>query len=529
MSKRLMICLLLLLITIPIRGQESPTPTPTPSRPVATSTPRPDVPDYIYDWREEVLYPVAVYFFLVIDRPLTAIQDVRLVMIVADEATPRILEFADVQPAATVTSPFTEFNLVWRVPPDNPLPLNAQVEYEWQVRLSETETTSVTGVFAYQHPNITWILDRDPQNRLDLLMPQLHNLTPTIVRQRINPIIDRLSQNTGTSQRFRFLLENPDYVFDPCTNQRTITSRDNKIDVPCDVSILNNLLTRLGYTRLTSQTTLLDRIIPTIAEAFYAPLWVNSDFPEWFKQGILLMYAPGDKQYFLDAVKSASRTNTLFTLEQMNTFDEARAVLWRSQSYVMTLYMAQRIGFPALFDIARNDTTTASIPFLQRYQNAMNASLDALLPTINNWIFTIQATSAASVTIYGDPTPFPSATPSETPFPPTPTDTPTNTATPTPTPTVTGVLTATPIPSRTPTNTVVVTPSITPRPAGFRDPAPPLPTLPRTEQPTPFPSIEGDIQATTDSGVLVSVVLGLALIGLSVLFLIYWWTERKSS
>jgi hypothetical protein len=195
----------------------------------------------------------------------------------------------------------------------------------------------------------------------------------------------------------------------------------------------------------------------------------------------------------------------------------------------MTLYMAQRIGFPALFDIARNDTTTASIPFSQRYQNAMNAPLDALLPTINNWIFTLQATSAASVTIYGDPTPLPSATPSETPFPPTPTDTPTNTATPTPTPTVTGVLTATPIPSLTPTHTVAVTPSITPRPAGFRDPAPPLPTLPRTEQPTPFPPIEGDIQATTDSGVLVSVILGLALIGLSVLFLIYWWTERKTS
>jgi hypothetical protein len=56
-----------------------------------------------------------------------------------------------------------------------------------------------------------------------------------------------------------------------------------------------------------------------------------------------------------------------------------------------------------------------------------------------------------------------------------------------------------------------------------------LPTLPPIElAPTPFPAIEGDIEATTDSGVLVTVILALAMVALAILFAIYWRTERKS-
>ena len=552
MFKRVLMGLLLLFISLPIVAQdntpptptlplvfpsptpietETPTITPTFGTPTNTPTPRPNVPDYIYDWREELLYPVGVHFFLVIDRPLSAVLDVRLIINIEGETEPRILEFADIRTYATVTDPFTELNVVWRIPPDNPLALNVLVNYEWQVSLSETQITTIPGVFAYQNPQSEWVLDVDSQNRLDLLMPLVNNLTPDALRQRINPIYERLVQNTGRTLRFRVMLENAQYPFDPCTSAQTISNKTGDIETPCDGTVLNSYLRQIGYTRLTGQASLSDQLIPYIIESFYAPLWANSDYPAWFRQGILLMYTPTDKQYALENVKEASRTNTLFSLDQMNRLDETRPELWRSQSYVMTLYMAQRIGFSGLFDVARAQTISETpISFVRRYQTAMNAPLEALLPTLNNWIFTIQAESASAVTIYGDPTPIPSPTPSVTPFPPTSTPTFTETPTNTPTATVTGVQTATPIPSLTPTNTPIFTPSVTPRPAGFRDTPPPLPTLPPLDaQPTPFPPIEGDIQATTDSGVMVTLILGLALFGLAILFGIYWFMERKSS
>ena len=553
MIKKLLILIVVLCMGSPILAQEGETPTPPPSpelvfptetpivtttpsitptlgTPTATLTPRPDVPDYIYDWHEELLYPVVVYFFLVIDRPLTDFQDIQLVMTVEGETEPRILQLADLRPFITVSDFYTEFKVIWQIPLQNPFPFNALVSYEWQITVSETEITRVPGVFAYTNPQTEWVLDVDPQNRLDLLIP-VTEITADQIRRRINPLYDQLSQNTGLTPRFRFVLQNDDYHFDPCVDTEVIESIEGDIEVQCNTTVLSTVISRLGYTPLMGQTSLTTPIISTMIEAFYAPLWSVSDLPAWFKQGISMLYLQTDKQSALETVKSASRTNTLFTLDQMNISDE-RSDLWRSQSFVMTLYMAHRIGFPALFQIARGNTnngTPAPTLFNQTYQTAMGAPLEALLPTVNNWIFTDQAQSAASASIYAEPTPIPSATPSETAFPPTPSDTPTNTPTNTPTATVTGVLTATPLPSLTPTISPTPRPAtITPRPAGFRDPAPPLPTLPPiVGEATPFPPIEGDIQATTDSGVLVTVILALAMVGLAILFAIYWRTERN--
>lgn len=195
---------------------ETPTATPTLGAPTPTFTPRPDVPDYVYDWHEELLYPVAVYFFLVIDRPLTAIQDIRLVLTVEGEVESRILEFAEIALSTTVREPFTEFKLVWLIPPQNPLPLNALIEYEWQVTLSETQSTRIPGVFAYQNPQIQWVVDIDPQNQIDLLMPVLEDLTPAGIRNRFTPIYDQLTRNTGSNTRFRFALQSDDYPFEFC-------------------------------------------------------------------------------------------------------------------------------------------------------------------------------------------------------------------------------------------------------------------------------------------------------------------------
>ncbi|HRF94393.1 MAG TPA: hypothetical protein PLZ51_04325, partial [Aggregatilineales bacterium] len=461
MIKKLLILIVILCISSPILAQEGETPTPTPSpivvfptetptetttpsitptlgTPTATPTPRPDVPDYIYDWREELLYPVVVYFFLVIDRPLTDFQDIQLVMTAEGEAEPRILTLAELQPFITVSDLYTEFKVIWQIPPQNPFPLNALVSYEWQITLSETEITRVPGVFAYTNPKTEWVLDVDPQNRLDLLMP-VTDTTADQIRSRINPLYEQLSQNTGFTPRFRFVIQNDDYLFDPCADAEVIESIQGDIEVQCNTDVLNTVISRLEYTLLTGQTSLTSPIIPIMIETFYAPLWNVSDLPAWFKQGISMLYLQTDKQNALETVKLASRANTLFTLDQMNILDD-RSDLWRSQSFVMTLYMAQRIGFPALFQIARgtsNNGTPAPILFNQTYQTAMGAPLEALLPTVNNWIFTDQAQAAASASIYAEPTPIPSATPSETAFPPTPSDTPTNTPTNTPTATVT--------------------------------------------------------------------------------------------
>jgi len=543
MLKKLLILLVLWCVSMPALAQEeteqpSPTPTidatsetptatPTLGTPTPTFTPRPDVPAYIYDWREELLYPVAVYFFLVIDRPLNTIQDIKLMMTVQGEAEPRLLEFAQIQSFVTVDDPYTEFKLVWLIPPQNPLPLNARVNYEWQITLSETEITSVPGVFAYQHPQIEWVIDTDSQSWLDLLLPVVDGLSSDDIRRRYTPVYEQLSGNTGFSPRFQFALQNDEYKLDPCLEGESIISSSGDVEVACNPDVLNNMLARMGYTLLTDDTSFITRITPTLIDNFYAPLWLNHDSPPWFRQGITMLYTQVDKGFALDLVKSASRTNTLFSLDEMNSIPDERRDLWYAQSYIMTIYMANRMGLTTVFDLAKNPLSEPNA-FELAYQTGMNASLEALMPTLNQWIFTDQAQSVASVSLYDEPTPIPSPTPSETAFPPTPTNTATNTSTATATATVTGVLSATPLPTFTPTiSPTPRPPTITPRPAGFRDPVPAMPTLePLPVDATPFPPIEGDIQATSDSGVLVTVILALALVALAILFAVYWRTER---
>ncbi len=225
--------------------------------------------------------------------------------------------------------------------------------------------------------------------------------------------------------------------------------------------------------------------------------------PLWFRRGLALFTLPTNKLNMLEPAQRASRSNSLFTLDEMNAEPTQDAELWRAQSYGMVLYIAQQAGVQGLFELARNPGES----FADTYQRAMGQPLSNLISSWQRWLFTSSAEAAYAYFPQLATTPTPSFTP--TPTQPRPTATPTATNTPTITPSVTN--TGIPeriLPTLTPTRTPTDAPaSVTPRPAGSL----------RTPTPTPTPT--STLPGGQSTGFAALAVIFLLLAGLSVIYL----------
>jgi hypothetical protein len=281
-----------------------------------------------------------------------------------------------------------------------------------------------------------------------------------------------LEANTGRSLEAHLLI----YPFDPgCTpgdNPDTRIARGQSgATVLCDAGIAEAVLAGYELLFLQPDITPEDLAVSTLVRAAYAPLWDGKGVPFWFADGLAQFYAPTPKNAFLPPVQQAARDNRLLSLAEMNA--EAQATLWRAQSLGMILYIADKIGYRGLYDLARVDAD-----FSSAYEDALGTPLSSLLPAWQQWIFSRNAELVYGITPYSPPTP----TPTDTPIPsPTPTVSPTASMTPTPTPAPThtprGVRTFVPAPTVTPSTTPTpLPPTITPRPPGSLPTITPTPT-----------------------------------------------------
>ncbi len=250
-----------------------------------------------------------------------------------------------------------------------------------------------------------------------------------------------------------------------------------------------------------------DYVVGALVREAYAPLWEGKAPPEWFVDGLAEFYAPSPKNVLLPPVQQAARDGTLLSLSEMETAQAQPSALWRAQSFGMILYIADTIGFPGLFDLARVDAGD----FDAAYGQAMPISPDALIPAWQQWIFSRNAEAVYGLTPYQPPTPTPSVTP-------TPSDTPLPSATPTASPTLTLTPSTTPTPSNTPrgyVGTYTPPPTVTPSPTDTPAPATitPLPpgSLP-TITPTPTPLEAAVAQPTVQAGAITFLVLLLGLL-----------------
>lgn len=496
---------------------ESLTPTPTASAtetPLPTMTPRPEVAEFIFDWQEEVIYPEGIWFKLVVDRPLDEIATISLTLAVSGEATPRVIDFGTILESVEVSDPFTDIELLWRVPQNNPIPLLSRVDYNWTVILQSEESEDVPGVTAYIPPgqdDLAWTLSPGPTNAINFIIPVAIGATTDVVRTNLRFTYERLSDQIGTRPTFNYALTSPEFSLDPCAAQEVVVGVRSGVEVDCRDGLVDAVLRDMGFASVELPSldafTIQGRLVQDIVSGFYANAWQGSDVPAWFRVGFAYFYTPEDKRGLLLQTQSAIRSGTLLTLNQMVERDTLDTLTWDSQAYTMVLYIADQAGVDGLERLAQGEPPLEGQPvrsFAERYAQITGQELGGLLPTLENWALSEVAERGASLDLYRGPTLVPTPTASNTPFPPSPTPTFTHTPTATPTPTVTGFLTATPLPTLTPIPTATPgDPTITPLPADF--------VFPTAPPPTPAP-----VSASTSDDGSTDQTLGIFLLGAAV-------------
>lgn len=454
---------------------EPPTPTATP-----------DVPEHIFSWSAQVLFPQAVRFTITIDRPRTQINALTLT-IVPENRSPEVI---DVPLGTSVISPvdaaFTEFAVIWDTPTTG-LPMFSAIEYSWQVVTTQDAVATVPGAVEFTDTRTQWIVDEDPDGVLNLVIPA-GGLSASAIRNGLRPTYQRLVENTGRDTSLTAILFNNQIPVGCARNNAgepvIIVNFVEGGEIPCDLNRAQAVyrasdMTVMDYTVSGGLVQVQTLLIDYFFDALYTPIWQESGVPVWFRAGLRQFYSPVSHRNLLPILQTAGRARGLLSLNVMNLEPSVNnAELWQAQSYGMVLFIADEIGVPALFELAREAPDGDS--FATAYESAMGQSLELLMVQMQNWLFTGGIEGLFAYSMYADTTPTPEPTRTFTPFPPTPTFTatvtltPTNTPTRTPTATVTGVLSQTPLPSLTPSDTPVPpTPSNTPRPAGSLVDAPP--------------------------------------------------------
>lgn len=472
--------LVLAAVSLPVSAQES-TPEPSPTqRPV----------EYIYAWSARLAYPSHIVFEVVVDRP---VDDVALLLLNLDgDEMP--FEQISISPedAFVFSDTFSVFQYVWPIPVETAPPFLSEITYQWDVLVSGGQSASVEGTLIYADPRTSWTLDEDPDDRLNILFPDVllppeveegtptpdipesEQLLPATLRDAVAPTLDLLAANTDFLPEFTVVLfAETALPLNPCADPALIRPVDERSGEPppCDIAPLEEAFAGAFLIPVESAqatiTSMSYALVNALVEQTYALLWQGIDVPAWFAVGLREFYQPNSKTAFQATLQAASRAGTLRSLNAMHVppSEADEVALWQAQSYGMVLYIADQIGVPELFALARD--LEAAPDFETAYEEAVGRPLAALLPNLGNWVFTGGADSDFQYIPYlaATPSPTPSITP--TPFPPTPTFTPTATITLTPTATVTGFLTATPLPSLTPTPSLTAAPpTITPRPPG---------------------------------------------------------------
>ena len=457
----------LLLFSMPGLAQDE-TPTPT----------APPLPEPVVTFDTHFLYPAALHVNLSMELPVSQIEIAVLVIEPGTNAQTSIV--IDLEEDITIGDPFTVFDFVWLIPPENPPEFLSIVDYQMQIVLENGRNIILDDEFIFADPEIDWQRDDDPEGRFDFLYPADTVDVPRL-RDDLNDAYGLLADNTGRTVDFRLALFDDEHPLDPCgdapAETTTLVSDINGREVECPGGIVSEAVENLGYElfevgSLRSGTTA--TITQALIERFYAPLWRNGDVPVWVQAGITEFYLYGSSAN-VEFARTLVRNQNSYSLDELNNPNDDNRQ--QAQAYTMLLYVADQAGLDAVYTLARGSVEEGET-FEETYARVVGQPLEALIPSWRNWIFRQSALDAASINVYAGPTASPTPSATATPFPPSPTFTPTNTPTATPTPTVTGVLSATPLPS--------LTPSFTP--------------VPNTASPTPRSAMAAFAEATTLAG-----------------------------
>jgi hypothetical protein len=470
---------------------------------------------YIFNFENEIIYPMGVRFKIILSRPPEGLRGVTL-RVEANGLEPETFEVEWDEPISSSPS-HTELAYVWTAPENAPLRLfsDEDIIFEWNSVDDAGLTARARDVVMFRDERVNWVQDEDPLGHLNLTA-SVDGPSARQIRQNVLLPYNLMSANAGSTPTFNILLYPADIDPSGCVMVRDEDTGEDVLAavgpvsgewIPCDPQRAAAIIAASGFelVQIDGAAGAQGALVRFLTPRFYEPLWGGADVPDWFLTGLTWFYQPASKTVLMLSVRDAARVDGLLPLDAMAT--EQTDTLYNAQSFAMVLYIADQIGVDGLFGLASAIPNAESFP--AAYEAAMGRTLNALLPNLRQWVFTSQADSAFNYTPYLADTPTPLPSPTHTLVPPTATDTAQPTATVTVTPSVTGVLSPT---TRTPPPTLTFTPApatVTPRPAGSLS----------TPTPVPVNVLESPVNRVG--------VIAILLIVLAIIVLIYWLVSRR--
>jgi hypothetical protein len=408
----------------------------------AQGSPTPDT-GYIFGYRSEIVFPAAVRFVVGLNAALDQIEAVSLTvrqqsgLDLTFEVDPQdnLLETAGV---------VTQFLYIWDLS-TGPVPVPFEpLDFLWQVETKDGQVSKAAAEFLFVDDGRgPWQVAGDPPLIVHWLNP---HLAGPAIRNEVMGVYGLLNRYTGQVSSFQFVVYDPNtpmcqQVRSPETNQlvSVVTSREDNSQYPCSVDAFQQVYARAGLIFVQRPTfgfsELEDLLIARMVRNTYTALWQNAVVPAWFASGLAFMYRLHPSMSTLEVVRDAARTESLLSLSGLasevpdDTTFQARA-LWEAESYLLTLYLADRYGAKAPFDLALNVRQQG---FEGALRSLTGEEQDNLWNDWSGWLFTAAAERAVTWTPYEATTATPTATATITPIPPTrtPSVTPTHTFTPT--------------------------------------------------------------------------------------------------
>lgn len=484
----------------------------------------------IYSHGIELLYPVTIRFFLTVSCPQAMLNNVELTV---RQESGLYLSF-DVSVADHIGEESRDYtNLIydWVLADSEQTPLPFEsLNYGWRVETAEGVSSVADEILLEDTRHGEWYKGGEPPLTLRWLNP---DLAGGRIQKETLAAYDLLTRRTGLSPRFEFVIYDPGMKLCESRVQETgetasvlISHNFGQPQYACSLEHYKqaydhaNMLflqrTSLGYAVLE------DELITEMAQKTYDQLWAGAEVPAWFRFGLAGLYRLRPNYSALQVVRTAARTETLITLPELaqplpSTTQFQAQMLWESESYLLVLFLADKFGAQAPFELAQAVTQHAG-GFAGALQDLIGAGDAALWDEWTTWIFTNNADAAQTWTPYLLTTPTPTATPTATRIPPSRTPTPTATATPTATSTFIG--------AQPPTPVVMSQGPVTPTLRPTKPPLPPgsLPTA--TMSPVPVSEEE------TDSEDDVSISIGVEAIALGIgvvllLSFVIWLVLRR--
>jgi len=490
----------------------------------AQESPTPDT-GYIFGYRSEIVFPAAVRFVVGMNVGLDQIASVSLIL--RQQSGLNVTFEVDPQRYLLETGGVvTQLLYLWDLS-TGPVPVSFEpLSFMWQVETKDGQISKAADEFLFVDDGRgPWYVAGNPPLILHWLNP---HLAGSAIRNEVMAAYGLLTRHTGLgpSPSYEFVIYDPNtplcqQVTSPETNKTilVVTSREDDSQYPCSVDAFGQVYASGGIIFLQRPTfgysELEDLLIARMVRETYTSLWQDAPVPAWFLSGLVFLYRLHPNLSTLEVARDAARTESLLPLSDLaSTVPEDATfqvrTLWEAESYLLTLYLADRYGADAPFDLAMNVRQQG---FDGSLQSLMGGTQDSLWDDWSRWLFTAAAERAVGWIPYMATTPTPTATPTITPLPPTFTPSVTPTITFTPTSTFLGdqrrSITPPPV-----TPTRLSSPSNTPLPPG---------SLPTAQPSTPEKSEEQGPSALLTAGIIGIAVVAVVLVVLAGLI----WRRRR--